>query len=121
MAVTGYHRPEPPRNQTKQARLHLPRYPLAVAWRPLPVIRRQAILAVSAFSQRGRQTGQTEGDARMFGKMTLQATRSGSNLCVIFTARDAKLAIRVADVTMPSEWSDEFVHHARKAKLVGVA
>jgi hypothetical protein len=65
--------------------------------------------------------GQTEADVRMFAKMTLQATRSGSNLCVIFTARDAKLAIRVADVTMPSEWPATSSCTVRKAKLVGVA
>ena len=66
--------------------------------------------------------GQTEADVRMFAKMTLRATRSGSNLCVIFTARDAEVghqsgrrdnAFRMA--------CDEFVHHTRKAKLVGVA
>jgi len=38
-----------------------------------------------------------------------------------FYSTGCEVAIRVADVTMPSEWPDEFVHHARKAKLVGVA
>jgi len=45
----------------------------------------------SAFSQRGRQMGKLRGCPYLFAKMTLQATRSGSNLRVILTARDAEV------------------------------